>query len=86
MKSADPAKMQEVLNLAFDVADSKLGIPKMLDAADMASHRPDEKSVMTYVRPRLRLECVWSASGVRLECAWSAPGVRLDCVCPDGLR
>jgi len=59
-----------VLNLAFDVADSKLGIPKMLDAADMASHRPDEKSVMTYVRPRLRLDCVWIASGLR----------------PDGLR
>jgi len=72
LKSADPAKMQEVLNLAFDVADSKLGIPKMLDAADMASHRPDEKSVMTYVRPRLRLECAWSAPGVRLECAWIA--------------
>ncbi len=48
-KSDDPAKMQEVLNLAFDVAESSLGIPKMLDAADMASHRPDEKAVMTYI-------------------------------------
>ena len=81
LKSADPAKMQEVLNLAFDVADSKLGIPKMLDAADMASHRPDEKSVMTYVRPRLRLDCVCVASALRLDCVWIAYGLR-----PDGLR
>ena len=83
LKSADPAKMQEVLNLAFDVADSKLGIPKMLDAADMASHRPDEKSVMTYVRPRLRLECVWSASALRMDCVWIASALRLDCVLMD---
>jgi actinin alpha len=38
------------LNLAFDIAEKHLDIPKMLDAEDLAhSIRPDEKSVMTYV-------------------------------------
>ena len=38
------------LNLAFNTASDALGIPKLLDAADMtSSSRPDEKSVMTYV-------------------------------------
>ncbi|XP_003386482.1 PREDICTED: alpha-actinin-1-like [Amphimedon queenslandica] len=38
------------LNLAFDVAEKHLDIPKMLDAEDIhASARPDERSIMTYV-------------------------------------
>jgi len=48
-KSDDPATMEKTLNMAFDTAYEKLEIPKMLDAKDMVSHRPDEKSVMTYV-------------------------------------
>ncbi|VDM98811.1 unnamed protein product [Thelazia callipaeda] len=38
------------LNLAFDVAEKCLDIPRMLDAEDLIhSQKPDEKSVMTYV-------------------------------------
>ena len=48
-KSDDPDTMVKTLNIAFDVAESSLGIPKMLDASDMAMHKPDEKSVMTYI-------------------------------------
>ncbi|XP_050676650.1 spectrin beta chain, non-erythrocytic 5 isoform X3 [Leptidea sinapis] len=39
----------ETLNHAFDMAHNHLGIPKLLDAEDVDTTRPDEKSVMTYV-------------------------------------
>ncbi|EIM86004.1 uncharacterized protein STEHIDRAFT_98331 [Stereum hirsutum FP-91666 SS1] len=36
--------------LAFDVAAEHLGIPQLLEVADLCdSHRPDERSVMTYI-------------------------------------
>uniref|UniRef100_A0A3B4W9W4 Calponin-homology (CH) domain-containing protein n=1 Tax=Seriola lalandi dorsalis TaxID=1841481 RepID=A0A3B4W9W4_SERLL len=40
------------LNHAFDLANDKLEIPKLLDATDMVSMRPDEKSRITNVLQR----------------------------------
>jgi len=38
------------LELAFDIAEKQLGIPRLLDVEDIANvARPDERSVMTYV-------------------------------------
>lgn len=37
------------LNTAFDVAESKLGIARLLDADDVDVPKPEEKSIMTYV-------------------------------------
>jgi hypothetical protein len=38
------------LNLAFDVAETNLGVPKILDAADIVdTAKPDERSIMTYI-------------------------------------
>jgi len=40
----------ENLNLAFEIAETKLGIPRLLEVDDMINvPRPDERSVMTYV-------------------------------------
>jgi spectrin beta len=37
------------LNNAFNVAESKLGLTKLLDAEDIFVEQPDEKSIITYV-------------------------------------
>ncbi|XP_059484234.1 spectrin beta chain, non-erythrocytic 2 isoform X2 [Neocloeon triangulifer] len=44
-----PGKHIDNLNYAFDVAQNELGVPRLLDAEDIDTHRPDEKSVLTYV-------------------------------------
>ena len=46
--SLDAKNKLDNLKLAFSLAETQMGIPCFLDADDMISVRPDEKSVMTY--------------------------------------
>lgn len=43
------ASNQKRLETAFDVAESKLGIARLLDPEDVDVEKPDERSIMTYV-------------------------------------
>ena len=47
--SLDAKNKLDNLKLAFSLAESHMGIPCFLDAEDMISVRPDEKSVMTCI-------------------------------------
>lgn len=49
-KSLKASEAEKNLNMAFSTAEAKLGIPPLLNAADMADgKKPDERSVMNYV-------------------------------------
>ncbi|XP_053877943.1 nesprin-1-like [Malaclemys terrapin pileata] len=45
---------RENLNEAFTIAETELGIPRLLDPEDVDVDKPDEKSIMTYVAQFLK--------------------------------
>ncbi|KAJ3380250.1 hypothetical protein HDU92_006082, partial [Lobulomyces angularis] len=48
--SLDKSKRHENMNLAFEIAERELGIPKLFNVEDIIDViKPDERSVMTYV-------------------------------------
>jgi archaellum component FlaC len=69
----DPKDKMGNLNHAFEVAKTQLGIPKFLDAEDMADVKPDEKSVMTYLAEYFK----YFSKGQKSETA----GRRINKVC-----
>lgn len=48
-QALDPSRAEENLRLAFSIAESEFGVPQLLEVSDLASDKPDERSVMTYV-------------------------------------
>lgn len=49
MRKANKYTNKQRLETAFDVAENKLGIARLLDADDVDVAKPEEKSIMTYV-------------------------------------
>lgn len=45
----DPSKKEDNIETSFDLAERHLGIPKLLEAADLLTGSPDERSVILYV-------------------------------------
>ncbi|KAG8539039.1 hypothetical protein GDO81_021566, partial [Engystomops pustulosus] len=45
---------RENLEEAFSIAESELGIPRLLDPEDVDVDKPDEKSIMTYIAQFLK--------------------------------
>jgi len=67
----DKQNARENTHLAFEVAESQLGIPRLLDVEDLCDVvRPDERSVMTYVAQyfhRFSTQDKYSTAGRRIN-------------------